>query len=213
MSCPICRKRLAKRYCPAKSEKICAVCCGEQREITIDCPADCSYLIAAHRYESEHRKPSSSDEVPYRDVFVGTDFVYEHWPVVAGICETILNLRREHRDLRDSDALAAIEALAETYRTLSTGIYYERLPEIAAARALYDAMGQFLQEFRKSESARTRFTTLKDSDIFHVLVFLLRLGKQETNARPRSRAFLDFLRQQFPLSAQPEKDAPRIIVP
>jgi hypothetical protein len=213
MSCPICGKRPAKRYCPAKGEKICAICCGEQREITIDCPADCSYLIAAHRYEAEHRKPISSEEAPYRDVFVPVDFVYEHWPVVAGIGGTILNLQREQRDLRDSDALAAIEALAETYRTLGTGIYYERPPEIAAARALYGAIGQFLQEFRKSESARAGFATLKDTDIFHVLVFLLRLGKQETNARPRSRAFLDFLRQRFPLPAQPEKDAPRIIVP
>src|SRR5207302_11165761 len=53
-SCAICQKRKASRFCPAKAEKICAVCCGTEREVTIDCPADCAYLIAAHRYESEH---------------------------------------------------------------------------------------------------------------------------------------------------------------
>jgi hypothetical protein len=213
MSCPICGKRPPKRFCPAKGEKICAVCCGEQREVTIDCPPGCSYLIAAHRYEAEHRKPISSDDVPYRDVFVPVDFVYEHWTVVTGIGGTILQLQRERRDLRDSDAIAAIEALAETHRTLGSGIYFERPPEIPDARALYGAIGQFFQDFRKSESSRTGFPTLKDSDVFHVLVFLLRLAKQETNGRPRSRAFLDFLRQRMPLPAQPERDAPRIIVP
>ncbi|MDE3169437.1 MAG: hypothetical protein KGL75_04765 [Acidobacteriota bacterium] len=213
MSCPICGKRPPKRFCPARGEKICAICCGQEREVTIDCAPDCSYLIAAHRYEAEHRKLVSSGDVAYRDVFVAVDFVYEHWPVVGGIAATVLNLQREHRDMRDSDAIAAVEALAETYRTLGTGIYYERPPELPVALSLYSAIGHFLQEFRKSESARAGFVTLKDSDMFHILIFLLRLAKQETTSRPRSQAFLDFLRQRFPLPAQPEREAPRIIVP
>jgi len=213
MICPICEKRPPKRFCPAKGEKICPVCCGQEREVTIDCPLDCSYLTAAHRYEAEHRRPMTSDEVPYRDAFVPVDFVYEHWPVVSGVATTILNLQRERRELRDSDAMSAIEALAETYRTLGSGLYYERPPEIPDARALYGTINQFLLEFRKSEASRAGFATLKDSDVFHILVFLLRLAKQETNSRPRSRAFLGFLRQRFPLPAQTEKDAPRIIMP
>jgi hypothetical protein len=213
MSCPICEKRPPRRFCLAKGENICTVCCGREREVTVDCPLDCSYLIAAHRYEAENRKPMSADDVPYRDVFVPHDFVYEYWPVVSGIAAVILNLQRERRDLRDSDAMSAIEALAETYRTLNSGIYFERPPEIPDARALYGAINQFLQECRKEDSPRAGFPALKDSDVFHLLVFLLRLAKQEANTRPRSRAFLGFLRQRFPLPAQAQKDAPRIIVP
>lgn len=214
MSCPVCGKRPPKRFCPAKGEKICAICCGREREVTIDCPPDCSHLVTAHHYEAEHRNPISSGEVPYRDVSISVDFVHEHWPLIAGIGTTILSLAREHRDLRDSAAISALEALAETYRTLGTGIYYERPPELHAARELYGGIRQFLQEFRKSESARVGFLSLKDSDIFRVLVFLLRVAQQETNSRPLSRAFLGFLRQRFPLSAaQPERSAPRIIVP
>ena len=56
-ACPSCGRRRPERFCPAQGEKICAVCCGTEREVTLDCPADCSYLIAAHRYEQEHRKP------------------------------------------------------------------------------------------------------------------------------------------------------------
>lgn len=44
--CGICEKRLAKRFRAAKGEKICVICCGEGREMTIDCPVDCSYLVA-----------------------------------------------------------------------------------------------------------------------------------------------------------------------
>src|SRR6185437_3901085 len=51
VSCPICEKRKPKRFCPAKGEKICAICCGTYREVTIDCPVDCPHLIAARRYE------------------------------------------------------------------------------------------------------------------------------------------------------------------
>ncbi|MGA3293634.1 MAG: hypothetical protein ABSE45_06580 [Candidatus Acidiferrales bacterium] len=213
MSCSICEKRPPKRFCPAKGEKICAICCGREREVTIDCPPDCSYLLAAHRYEAEHRKPAPAAELPYRDLQVPVDFVYERWPVITGLAGTILAFQSQNRELDDGAALAAVEALAETYRTLGTGIYYERPPDAHLARALYGQINQFLQDFRKDEASRAGFASLKDADIFHLLVFLLRVGKQETNARPRSRAFLGFLRERFPLPAEAAKEAPRIIVP
>jgi hypothetical protein len=213
MSCPICEKRPPKRFCPAKGEKICAVCCGREREGTIDCPPDCPHLIAAHRYESEHRKPASGQDLPYGEISVPVDFVYERWPVIAGVATTVLGLQMQNSELTDGAALAAIEALAETYRTLGAGIYYERPPDAPLARALYGQINQFLQDFRKGEAGRTGFALLKDSDVFHLLVFLLRVGKQETNGRPRSRAFLDFLRVRFPLPAEAAKEPSRIIVP
>ena len=213
MSCPICEKRPPKRFCPAKGEKICAVCCGREREVTIDCPSDCPYLIAAHRYEAEHRKPISAEEFPYRDIQFPADFVYERWPVLTGIAAAILRFQIEQKELADGSALAAIEALAETFRTLGTGIYYERPPDAPLPRALYGQLAEFIKEFRQDAAARPGVPPLKDSDIFHLLVFLLRVGKQETNGRPRSRGFLEFLRERFPLPAEAAKDAPRIIMP
>jgi len=213
MSCPICEKRPPKRFCPAKGEKICAVCCGREREVTIDCPSDCSHLLAAHRYEAEHRKPIPAEEFPYRDIQVSVDFVYERWPVITGLATTILGFQIQNKELNDAAAYAAIEALAETYRTLGTGIYYECPPAAPLAHALYGQLGQFLQEFRKNQSARVGYTAPKDSDIFQLLVFLLRVSKQESNGRPRSRAFLDFLRARFPLPAEAQKETSRIIVP
>jgi hypothetical protein len=213
MSCPICEKRPPKRFCPAKGETICAVCCGREREVTIDCPADCPYLIRAHRYEREHRTPLSPEEFPFRDVEFPAEFVYERWAMVAGLAGTILGFQAENHDLRDTEVLRAVEALAETCRTLGTGIYYERPPEAPLARALYGRLAELLQDFKKQESNRTGFGTFKDSDAFRLLVFLLRVGRQETNGRSRSRSFLDFLRIRFPLPAGAAKETPRIIMP
>jgi hypothetical protein len=216
MSCPICEKRPPRRFCPAKGEKICPVCCGEQREVTIDCPSDCPHLVAAHRYEAEHRKPPSPESFPYPDVEFAPEFVYQRWPVVSGVAATILGFQSQNKELTDGDAFAALEGLAETYRTLGTGIYYERPPEAHLARALYAQLGEFLAQFRKQDADRTGFSSLKDSEIFRLFVFLLRVGKQETTGRPRSRAFLSFLRTRFPPPANAasiEKDGPRIIMP
>lgn len=213
MSCPICEKRPPKRFCPAKGEKICAVCCGREREVTIDCPSDCPHLLAAHRYEAEHREPPSREDFPYPDVDFPADFIYENWPAVAGIAGVILEGHAENKELRDADVFAALSALAETHRTLDTGIYYERPPDAPLARALYMRIGEFLKEFRQRAAEPLGLPTLKDSEIFRLFVFLLRIGKRETTGRPRSRAYLSFLSANFPQTDAQEKEASRIILP
>jgi hypothetical protein len=214
MACPICEKRPPKRFCPAKGEKICPICCGKEREVTIDCLSDCSYLIAAHRYEAEHRKPLPSQEFPYPDIAIQPDFVYERWPAVGNIAEAILGFQLQNKDLNDNGVSAALESLAETYRTLGTGIYYEKPPDSTVARALYGQIAESLQNFRKRKAEHTGLaSSLKESDIFRLLVFLLRICRQETNGRPRSRAFLGFLHARFPLPETAPKDVSRIIMP
>jgi hypothetical protein len=213
MICPICGKRPAKRFCPAKGEKICAVSCGTGREVTIDCVPDCTYLMQAHRYEAEHRKPLSPDELPYKEIEFPADFVYEHWPVVAGLGGEILAFQAENREANDNTARRALEALGETYRTLETGIYYERPPDMPLARALYAQLHQSLADDRKQAANRAGFSSLKDADIFRLLVFMLRISKQHTNGRPLSRAFLGFLRERLAPVEANKGEQSRIIVP
>ncbi|MGH9690924.1 MAG: hypothetical protein ACRD4C_07585 [Candidatus Acidiferrales bacterium] len=215
MSCPICEKRPPKRFCPAKGEKICAICCGREREVSIDCPSDCPHLIAGRRYEAEHRKPLPAQDFPYRDVQFPVDFVYERWHAVSVLANAILGFQMQNRELNDAGVQSALEALAETYRTLGTGIYYERPPAAPLPRALYGLLAESLQNQRKQEAESTGglSSLLKESDLFRLLVFLLRIAREETNGRPRSRAFLDFLRSRFPLPADAPKEASRIILP
>jgi len=211
--CPICEKRRPKRFCPAKGENICAICCGTYREVTIDCPSDCPHLLAARRYEIEHRKPLAAQDFPFPDVQFPVDIIRRNGEALSGIGLTILSFAEQNSAVRDPEILAAVAALAETYRTLESGIYFERPPEAPLPRALYAHLAQSLREFKKQEAQQTGFSKLKDSEIFRLLVFLLRMGRRETNGRSRSRAFLDFLRAQLPKTAKTESAAPRIILP
>ncbi len=213
MSCPICEKRKPKRFCPAKGESICAVCCGTEREVTIDCPSDCPHLMQARRYEEAHPREFAREEILFADVEISPQLIRERQPVVSGMGFTVLKFARDNAAMADGDVLAAVISLAEAYRTLGSGIYYEKPPETPLAGGLYAALAAFLEDVKKQEAERSGFPSVKDTEIFLLLVFLWRVGKHRTNGRPRSRAFLDFLRAQYPASTEVQKEAPRIVMP
>jgi hypothetical protein len=211
VSCPICQKRKAGRFCPAKAEKICAVCCGTEREVTIDCPPDCGYLVSAHRYEDQH--PCSLPAgTPLLDVRIPSDAVHANGQMLSAIAFTIAKACASQPSATDPDVLAALRALAETYKTLVSGIVYEQRPAIPVQRELYDAISTFVTEARQ-RSAQPTFPAVKDSDIFALLVFLFRMGLLRTNGRSRSRRFIEFLRGQFPGAQELKREESRIIVP
>ena len=212
MSCPICEKRKAERFCPAKAEKICAVCCGKEREVTIDCPSDCPYLISAHRYESEHPRDIPAD-TPLLDETIPKDIVHTHQQLMAAVAFSIAKFCAAQPATVDNDTLAALEALAQTYKTLSTGLIYENPPQAPLPRELYAALVAFLDEIKKQQAERGASASFKDTEVFYLLVFLYRMGLLRTNGRPRSRLFIEFLRGQFPESPELKKEESRIIVP
>jgi hypothetical protein len=208
--CPICEKRKSARFCPAQGETICAVCCGTEREVTIDCPVDCPHLAAAHRYEDEHLRSLSAD-TPLLDVNAPSDIIHTQHQLMAALAFTIAKFCAAQPNATDPDVLAALEALAETYRTLRSGIYYEKHPAAPIPNELYAALTAFVAEVKKQQAERSVFSTVKDSDIFYLWVFLYRVGLLRTNGRPRSRRFVEFLRSQFP--AELKREESRIIVP
>jgi len=211
--CPICNKRRAERYCPAKGEKICAVDCGTEREVTIDCPSDCGYLVAAHRWEQTHSKPLAESDVPFPDVSFPSDLIHNRQATLSGLGYTVVMYAADQRSLTDSDVFAALQAMAETRRTLLSGIYYEKLPAIPVAAGLYAALAKFIEDEKKHAAEHPEFPALKETEIFHLLVFFLRFGRLRSNGRPRTRAFLEFLRSQFPSEVGAAKEEPRIILP
>jgi flagellar biosynthesis regulator FlaF len=212
VSCPICEKRKPARFCPAKGEKICAVCCGTEREVTIDCPSDCSYLIAAHRYEDEHQRSLPAD-TPLLDEKIPQDIVYTHQQLMAALAFSIAKFCAAQPAATDTDVLTAIDALAATYKTLRSGIIYEKPPDAPLPRELYAALIAFLDEVKKQRAERASSASLKDSEIFYLLVFLYRMGLLRTNGRPRSRRLIEFLRGQFPQAPELQREESRIIVP
>jgi len=212
VSCPICGKRKAERFCPAKGEKICAVCCGTEREVSIDCPSDCSYLVAAHRYENEHQRSIPAD-TPLLEEKIPQDTVYAHQQLMSALAFSIAKFCAVQPTATDPDILTALEALAQTYKTLGSGIIYENPPVAPLPRELYAALIAFLTEVKKQQSERANSAAWKDSEVFFLLVFLYRMGLLRTNGRPRSRRFIEFLRAQFPRAPELKREDSRIIVP
>ncbi len=212
MPCPICEKRKRARFCPAKGETICAVCCGTGREVIIDCTPDCPHLIAAHRYEDEHPRALPAD-APLLDVNLPSDVIHTHQQLMAALAFTIAKFCAAQPSATDSDVLAGVQALAETYKTLRSGIYYEKPPDAHLPRELYAALTGFIAEVRQQQAERSDGSAIKDSDIFPLLVFLYRMGLLRTNARPRSRRYIEFLRSQFPEAPELKREESRIIVP
>jgi hypothetical protein len=212
VSCPICEKRKAARFCPAKGEKICAVCCGTEREVTIDCPADCSFLVSAHRYEDEHQRFLPAD-TPLLGEKIPQDIVYTHQQLMAALAFSIAKFCAVQPSAVDSDVLAALQALAETYKTLNSGIIYEKPPVAPLPRELYAALTAFIAEVRKQQAKQAASASLKDSEIFYVLVYLYRMGLLRTNGRQRSRRYIEFLHGQFPQAPELKREESRIIVP
>jgi hypothetical protein len=211
VSCPICEKRKPNRFCPAKGETICAVCCGTGREVTIDCTPDCPHLVAAHRYEDEHPRALPPD-TPLLDVSLPSDVIHTQQQLMSALAFTVAKFCASQPGATDPDILAAIQALAETYKTLRSGIYYEKPPDARVPRELYAALTNFIAEV-KQQQERSNSSALKDADIFYLLVFLYRMGLLRTNGRPRSRRYIEFLRGQFPDAQELKREESRIIVP
>jgi len=210
MTCPICHKRKAKRFCPARGDSICSVCCGTEREVTIDCPSDCPHLIASRRYDYE-RKEIDWEKMPFRDTKIEPSFLDDHEALVGALAYSVCVYARDNHDLVDADVLAAISSLAETYRTLSSGIYYEKPLDYRLQRELYERLKTAVEDSKKADAQRTRLGAVRDADVRDALIFLAQLGFTRSNERPKGRAFLDLLRRQFK-SEELSKPASNIVL-
>src|SRR6185295_19407451 len=149
--CPLCSERAGKRYCPAKDAQICAVCCGTKREIEIDCPSSCPYLKASRSYEAEKRIPDPELAAKVRKY--DHRFVERFNPALDAISRAVAEERMEAPWLVDTDVIEVYKALAATMKTLSSGIYYESLPEGPVRLSLFRRLKNAFDELMKPDPA------------------------------------------------------------
>ena len=239
LSCAICEDRKEKRFCPAVHGKICPQCCGEQREVTLDCPSDCPYLLQAREHATTHHANVKNErtggrdsealfpEVEIPDVQITEQFLYEREELILGLSFALAQCARADRSLADRplmdrDLIAAVSSLAKSYQTLvNSSLIYEpptaNLAHQTIAREIAREVETMVREFREAEQQHIGHTRLRDSDVLKALVFLLRLGLGRTSGRPKSRAFVDFLFAQFPAKesviAGAEEAGSRIVIP
>jgi len=97
----------------------------------------------------------------------------------------------------DTDAMAALQTLAESYQTLAKGIYYEKPLDYRLQHELGAHLKESIAAYRKEVAQRTGVSSLRDETVRDALIFFTQVGAMRTNGRPKGRAYLDFLRREF----------------
>lgn len=218
MSCAICEKRKEKRFCPAVHGRICPQCCGEQREVTLDCPSDCPYLQQAREHEKGHATDNLDPAAIFLKVEVGDQFLYEHEHLIMGLSYALAKRANADRSVNDRDLIGGLSTLARVYeRLVNSGLHYDEPGQSLVQQAVTAELQSMVKEYREAEVKHTGYSRLRDSELLKALVFLVRMAYSRTSGRPKSRAFVDFLQAQFPEKAPalatPGQSGSRIIAP
>lgn len=203
LACAICEVRKEKRICPALGERICPICCGREREVSLDCPSHCEYLQQARRHEKPRRPQDLAGEELFREVEVRDRVLAERQPLVTGLLFGLARAARSDGGINDRDLIAALTALARSQqRLVSSGLHYNEQPTGPVQQAVARHLQQMVDEYRELERRHLGAESLRDSELLQAYVFLVRMAYSRTSGRPKSRAFLDFLATRFP-----ERDA------
>lgn len=212
MKCRICDDRRPRRYCPGVRGDICSVCCGQEREVSVDCPLDCEYLLEARVHE-RHPDPDPA-EFPNQDIPVTEGFLRAHEPLLLYLASGVLRAALETPGAVDHDVREALASLIRTYRTLQTGLMYESMPQNPLAAAIHERMQAAVADLRKRVTETGG--TVRDAEVLGVLAFLQRLEIQHHNGRRKGRAFVDFLSRYFvpaPSGVAPREPASPLLLP
>ena len=201
MPCAICKTRRPRRLCPGVGGDICTLCCGAERENSVDCPLDCEYLREAHLHEQA--APFDRENIPNRDVPITEEFLQENEELLIYLAVSLLENAMCIPGTVDFDVRETLDSLIRTYRTLQTGLYYDSLPANPLAARLCAAVQNSVDAYRKAETEQRGMSKTRDATILGLLVFLQHLELTHNNGRRRGRAFLDALSGFYP----PEPDS------
>lgn len=147
MKCILCNSRKAKRYCPAKRDEICPICCGEKRGVEIDCPLDCRYFIEGQKHHQQKvmkqriRKDGAQAYVRRAQLYSQNPELY------AQIEITIAETFGMNKRLRDEDLASALKLVADTLETEQKGILYKHSSDNRYANEISDKVMLLLRNF------------------------------------------------------------------
>jgi hypothetical protein len=177
--------------------------------VSISCPLDCEYLVEAR----EHERPVEIDpaSIPNADIRVTEEFLEKQQELVTFLSMALLNAAGSTPGAVDMDVREALEAMIKTHRTRQSGLIYESRPANPLAGAIQQRLQAEIDQFQQAMQQRTGMSVLRDTDVLGVLVFLQRFELQLSNGRPRGRAFLSLLMQQF--AANRPAETPSLIAP
>jgi hypothetical protein len=210
MECAICQTRRPRRFCPGVHGEICTLCCGAEREITVDCPLDCEFLREGRRHEKA-AAPNPA-EFPNRDIQVPEKLLRANEQLLTFLSLTIFHTAMQVPGVVDSDVLEALDGLIRTYRTLQSGVVYESRPDNPLAGRIYARVQDGIAEYRSGERQELGMTKTRDADVLGVLVFLQHFALFRNNGRRRGRAFLDALQEFHPPAPEASGSSPSSVI-
>ncbi len=207
-NCPLCESRRPRRFCAGIQRSICSICCGTHREVTVECPLDCTHLIEAHRHEK--LAEPDPDNVPHTDVQVTKEFLARNSALTDAVGGLLAAAIAETPGAADPELRQALEALVRTYRTRHSGLVYDTRPVHPTALALYERFLGHLEELLRRAEQAAGLSVARDADVLGVLVFWHRMAVVNDNGRKRSRFFVGQLMEGYSPSAR--RPAPRVIM-
>ena len=93
--------------------------------------------------------------------------------------------------LVDLDVAEVYRALTATMKTLSSGIYYESVPDGPVRASLFRRLKAILDGLMAPSDAQHR--ALRVTEVLEILDFLLLSCTANSSGRPRSRQYLDWI--------------------
>jgi hypothetical protein len=154
MSCPICQKRPAKRFCPARSEEICTVCCATKRLVEIKCTEDCRYLESAQRHPAAVVKRQIDHDVTLLMATIGR-LSEQQLQLFFLLQSMVLSYTPEGlARLTDADVALATGSLATSLETASKGVIFEEASASVPAEGLRRALKPVVEEVTKDGGSR-----------------------------------------------------------
>ena len=187
-TCPLCRRRRARRACPALGYQICAVCCGTKRLREIRCPSDCTYLVSAQTHPpAVVRRQQERDA---RFLLPIIDGLGRRQYQLFFVVQTTIHRLAETDEMPVNDDVVrdTAQALAATYETASKGIIYEHRPSSLPAERLARELKPLL------EGKDGRGPVASERDLLEVL---RRVERAATDARKTldggTHAYLDLV--------------------
>ncbi|NWF83043.1 MAG: hypothetical protein HXY18_04345 [Bryobacteraceae bacterium] len=192
--------------------EICAPCCAQEREVTLDCPFECEHLRDARRHEKTPEPDPAS--LPSPDIDLNDRFLQEHQPLIVVAGRLLLVAAMDTEGAVDNDMREALDALVRTYRTAESGLIYETRPNNVVAARIQARFQDEIAAFRERIAERSGTHSVRDRDLLGALVFWQRMEWQHNNGKRKGRAFIENLLGLLPPSAvQPPGEQPgRIIV-
>jgi hypothetical protein len=203
--CPSCRKRKARRHCPALGYAICAVCCATKRQVEIQCPSSCGYLSSAREHPAAVVRKRQIEDVT-RLLPTIRHLTERQYQLFFLFHTAIARFKPEgFSRLVDEDVAEAAAAIAATLETSARGVIYEHSPSGLPAQKLAAELRQMLNDIR-AEGAKVH-----DHEALVVLRAIEAGARQTTGSTADSAtgtAYVDLLSRLLEARGQAPGPAP-----